>query len=259
MKSRQDEDQSAPKPILLYDPDSLIGRIVLLQNDNKCECLRATISKKIIEPLEEIDDIHHKTVDNINFLIKLGQGRSETILSYNQMLDHLEQENQQDQFYKLRAITAHKKPLSKKDSDYKGCLYNVMIEWERGETTKEPLSSIAADDPATCAVYANKNDLLHLEGWRQFRRTTKNQKKLTRAINMNKIRQVRRSTIFQFGSMVPRDYKQALELDEQNGKSKWYDATKLEMDQIKEYEVFKDVKSAKIDNKYGCTSRVLET
>ena len=76
---------------------------------------------------------------------------------------------------------------------------------------------------------------------------------------MNKIRQVRRSTIFQFGSMVPRDYKQALELDEQNGKSKWYDATKIEMDQIKEYEVFKDVKRAKIDNKYGCTSRVLET
>ena len=51
-----------------------------------------------------------------------------------------------------------------------------MIEWEKGETTKEPLSWIAADDPVTCAVYANQNDLLHLEGWRQFRSTTKNQK-----------------------------------------------------------------------------------
>ena len=76
-----------------------------------------------------------------------------------------------------------------------------------------------------------------------------NQKKLTRAINQNKIRQVRRSTVYQFGYMSPWDYKQALELDEQNGNSKWYDATKVAMDQIKEYEVSKDMGRAKIDNR----------
>ena len=41
-----------------------------------------------------------------------------------------------------------------------------MIEWETGETTEEPLSCIAADDPVTCAVYARQHDLLYLEGWR---------------------------------------------------------------------------------------------
>ena len=39
--------------------------------------------------------------------------------------------------------------------------------------------------------------------------------------------------------MIPGDYKQGLELDEQNGNSKWYDATELEMNQIKEYECSK--------------------
>ena len=45
------------------------------------------------------------------------------------------------------------------------------------------------------------------------------------------------------------DYKQALQLDEQNGNSKWYDATKLEMDQINEYKVFQDHGKAQYDPK----------
>ena len=38
-----------------------------------------------------------------------------------------------------------------------------MVEWETGEITEEPLSLIAADDPVTCAEYAKKHDLLHLD------------------------------------------------------------------------------------------------
>ena len=101
-----------------YDPDSLIGRTFFYQKTTM-----VSVSKKIMETSQELDDIHDKTVDNINFLIKVGQGRSKTILSYDQILDHLEQENQQDQFYNYRAITVHKGPLSKKDPSYKGCLY----------------------------------------------------------------------------------------------------------------------------------------
>ena len=72
---------------------------------------------------------------------------------------------------------------------------------------------------------------------------------LTRAINQSTIRQVRRSAVYQFGFLIPEDYKQALELDEQNGNSKCYDATKLEMDQINEYKVFQDHGKAQYDPK----------
>ena len=155
-------------------------------------------------------------------------------MSYVQILDHLDQQEQQEDLYKFRAITGHRGPLSPQDENYKGSKYNVMVEWETGEITDEPLSLIAADDPVTCAEYAKKHDLLHLDGWKRLKHIAKNQKQLTRAIKQSKIRQVRRSAIYQFGFLIPKDYKRALQLDEQNGNSKWYDATKLEMDQINE-------------------------
>jgi hypothetical protein len=44
----------------------------------------------------------------------------------------------------------------------------VLVEWETGETRYEPLKTIAADDPVTCAEYARENNLLTLDGWKQF-------------------------------------------------------------------------------------------
>ena len=102
-------------------------------------------------------------VDKINFLLDVGQGRSQAIISYNQVLNYLEKANQEDDsLYKFRAITNHHGPLKKSDPIYNGSLYNVMVEWETGEITEEPLSIIAQDDPITCAAYAKKHNLLHL-------------------------------------------------------------------------------------------------
>ena len=84
-----------------------------------------------------------------------------------------------------------------------------MVEWETGERTEEPLSLIAADDPVTCAEYAKKHDLLHLDSWKRLKHIAKNQKQLTRAINQSKIRQVRQSAVYQFGFLIPKDYKHA--------------------------------------------------
>ena len=156
-------------------------------------------------------------------------------MSYVQILDHLDHQEQHDDLYKFSAITGHQGPLSPQDENYKGSKYNVMGEWETGEITEEPLSLIAADDPGTCAVYAKKHGLLHLDGWKRLKHIAKNQKQLTSTINQSKIRQVRRSAVYQFGFLIPKDYKQ--KLDEQNGNNKWCDATKLEMDQINEYKV----------------------
>ena len=170
-------------------------------------------------------------------------------MSYVQSFDHLDHQEQQEDLYKFRAITGHQGPLSPQDENYKGSKYNVMVEWETGEITDEPLSLIAADDPVTCAEYAKKHDLLNLDGWKRLKHIAKNQKQLTRAINQSTIRQVRRLAVYQFGFLIPKDYKQALQLDEQNGNSKWYDATKLEMDQINEYKVFQDHGKAQYDPK----------
>ena len=40
-------------------------------------------------------------------------------MSYVQMLDHLDQQEQQEDLYKFRAITGHQEPLSPQDENYK--------------------------------------------------------------------------------------------------------------------------------------------
>ena len=78
-------------------------------------------------------------------------------MSYVQILDHLDHQEQQEDLYKFRAITGHQGPHSPQDENYKGSKYNVMVEWETGEITVELLSLIAADDPVTCAEYMPRN------------------------------------------------------------------------------------------------------
>ena len=58
------------------------------------------------------------------------------------------------------------------------------------EITYEPLSVIAADDPVTCAAYAEQHDLLAVEGWYRFRSLAKKDEVLARAIKQSKMRQV---------------------------------------------------------------------
>ena len=45
---------------------------------------------------------------------------------------------------------------------------------------------------------------------------------------------------YKHGWQVPRDYTHALQLDVQNGNTKWKDAIDLEIEQMKEYQVFKN-------------------
>ena len=99
-------------------------------------------------------------VDNINLLVDVGQGRSQAIISYNQVLNYLEKANQKDDsLYKFRVITNHHRLLKKSYPNYNGSLYNVMVEWETGEITEAPWSIMAQDDTVACAVYAKEHNV----------------------------------------------------------------------------------------------------
>ena len=127
-------------------------------------------------------------VDNINFLLDVGQGRFQAIISYNQVLNHHEKEDQEDEsLYKFRAITDQHGPLKKSDPNSNGSLYNVMNEWETVEITEEPLSIIAQNDSVACASNGKKHTLLHLHEWNMLKHIAKHQKTLTRAITETRI------------------------------------------------------------------------
>ena len=216
-----------------FDPSDLIGRTFLLPPEENGERHRAKVTRQVVEI---IDQDNGKRVENINFILDFGNGEVEELISYNQLLEHIE--NAQEP-YRFRAIIGHQSPLLASDPDWKGSKYNVQVEWETGEITFEPLSIIAADDPVTCAAYAKENDLLALEGWHRFRSLAKKDKVLARAIKQSKIRQVRRSQTYMFGYLIPRNYMEAMQFDSENKNSKWYDAINLEMESMLEYKVFK--------------------
>ena len=213
--------------------------------------MRAKVTNKVVEEIEAADG---NRIPNINFILDIGEGKVEELITYNQLLDHLEQADEQDnsmdkELYRIRAIIGHEGPLKATDPNWKGSKSNVQIEWETGEITFEPLSVIAADDPITCAAYAKEKTLYNLDGWKQFRHLIKKEKQLTRAIKQSKIRQVRHAKKYMLGFLIPRNYTEAMEFDKANNNSKWYDATKDELDSIHSYEVFQKHEKAQYDKK----------
>ena len=191
IRSRDEENPSGSKPMPTFDPSDLIGRTFLLPPEENGERHRAKVTRQVVEIINQDNG---QRIENINFILDIGNGKVEELISYNlNVQDHdmgLDQE-----LYRFRAIIGHQGPLLASDPDWKGSKYNVQVEWETGEITFEHLSVIAADDPVTCAAYAKEKDLLALEGWHRFRSLAKKDKGLTRAIKQSKIRQVRRSQI----------------------------------------------------------------
>jgi hypothetical protein len=134
-----------------------------------------------------------KGSEYMKFICEVPNSTVDEIFTYNEILNHIEKDNNDlesdtEQLFKFHRIAAHQGPLCSSDKDWKGSSYNVLVEWETGETMYEPLNTIAADDPVTCAEYAKENNLLDTDGWKQFRRLAKNEKKLKLMINQAKLK-----------------------------------------------------------------------
>ena len=206
-----------PPPMSIINLDDLLGRTFLLPMDENGERKRATISDHV--------------KDQLRFKLKIDGDQLDDLISYNQLMEYLEDKTDtgplEDGFYRFKCIIDHKRPYTSSDPEYNGSSYNLLIEWETGEQTWEPLSNIIASDPYTCAVYAKEHNLLNTPGWKK-----------------SKYRQVRASRKYKHGWEVPRDYTHAPQLDIHNGNNKWKEAIDLEIEQIKEYQVFTDVGNA---------------
>ena len=235
-----------------FNPDDLVGTFFLLPPGVIGESLRAKVTRKVVEDIEQADG---ERVQKLSFLLGIGNGKLEEIISYNQLVDHLEAAANDDNeisedLSKCRALIGCQGPLKPTDPNWKGCKYNVHVDWETGEKTYEPLSVQAADDPVTCAMYSIENNLLHIDGWKRFRNLAKRDKSLTRAVIQSRIMQARRAKKYMFGYLITRSYKKALEFDKENSNTKWADATREEMDCIKEQQVFTKHQRVKWDSNH---------
>ena len=122
IRSRQDDaGPSIIKPMPEFDPDNLIGRTFLLPPQENGERPRAKVTKKVVEETEAADG---NRIPNINFILDIGEGKVEELITYNQLLDHLEQADEQDnsmdqELYRFRAIIGHEGPLKATDPNWK--------------------------------------------------------------------------------------------------------------------------------------------
>jgi len=192
----------------------------------------------ITQAVKDHQDKTGRNLDRTKFLCRLNEGEQEELIAYNEILDYLDSQEQGEQLWKFRRITGHEGPLDNNHPSYNGSRYNVMIEWENGEITAEPLNIIAADDPVTCAIYARENGLLDLPGWKRFKPIAKREKKYLRMVNQAKLRSFHTSKRYQYGYEIPKSYDDAMCLDCQNRNDKWAQAIKEEMESINSYKVF---------------------
>jgi hypothetical protein len=75
----------------------------------------------------------------MKFIFEVPNLNVDDMFTHNVFLDHIEKDkdnirNDTEQLYKFRGSTANQGPLRSSDKDDRGSWYNVLVEWETGET-----------------------------------------------------------------------------------------------------------------------------
>jgi len=221
-------------------PDELVTRAHLTEPDDNGQRIRAKIVKRIVD-LEQSLQEHP---DCTQFLVTYeGINRLDEIVAYNQVLEALEDQllddpNDYVTYWTFQDIIAHEGPLTPGSPSYKGSGYNVLVAWEDGSQTYEPLHVMAADSPTVCAIYAERAELLDTPGSKRFKRLASRTKAMERQLNTKSFR---RAPLFKFGYQVPRNHSDCVAINMKNENTKWQEAEALEMKQLAKYDTFDDL------------------
>ena len=102
-----------------FDPNDLIGRTFLLPPGENRERHSAKVTRQVVEI---IDQDNGQRAENINFILDIGNGKVEELISYNQLLEHLKMPKHDmgmdQELYRFRAIIGHHGPLLASDPDW---------------------------------------------------------------------------------------------------------------------------------------------
>jgi hypothetical protein len=167
----------------------------------------------------------------------MSHGKLEEIIAYNELSDVIECQHEAELHspdsasWAFKEITEHQGPLTPSDRRYKGSSYNVLVHWEGGSETFDPLSVMAKEDPITCAKYAKDNDLLDKLGWKSLQHIASRTLKFARMCRQAKLQTERRGPTYKFGILLPTDRNHALRINKDNDDHLWETSLGTEMDQ----------------------------
>jgi len=118
--------------------------------------------------------------------------------------------------------------------------HQVLIEWESGERTWEPISKIYRSTPLELADYAMQHDLINK--WEcksiKIKELAEKSKRMLRLIHHTKLTSHAATPVYIYGVHVPRSHCDAMEMDAKNRNEMWSASEGIEIDQLKEYGVF---------------------
>ena len=253
IKSKDDNTNNSLlnlKPLPGFNPTELIGKYYMGLEQEDGQKFRMKIIKAIANHKADLK----KHPDMVKFLVQNNRKDVEEILTYQDILHHLQKNEAEfydhdEQQLKFKNIISHKGPINQFEPEYNGSKYNLLIEWEDGECTYEPLGIIAEDDPISCAEYAKENGLLETPGWKRFKRFITNEVKLHRIINQIKTKNrtnkhyksSKRPTKYKYGFKIPTNHNEAVQFDKENNNTCWQDAEALEIKLLHQYCTFEDL------------------
>jgi hypothetical protein len=135
----------------VIDPSELIGRTFLMDKEDgqqhRARILNVIDEEEICKRIGEHERELFRQPGHVQFVCSVNDDAYEEILSYNELMDYIEKDEQQHQdkdgngFWNFKHIVGHEGPFRTSDPEYKGSRYNVLVEWENGEITSEPLNS----------------------------------------------------------------------------------------------------------------------
>ena len=180
---------------LYIDPEQLIDKIV--EFDDKPKGVHAMVKERINEG---------------QYRIIYTDGKNE-LFTYQEIIDNLNKELEEDiERWTYDDVSDHR---------WKKGNLEVLIKWDTGEMSWEPIQMIKRDDPITLMKYAKEKGLLGKLEWRWVKRYVKNTKKLNRMYrNIHATKKKKRKIKYKFGIRVPRNLPEAYYLDQLNGNTK---------------------------------------
>ena len=154
-------------------PNDLMGRGFLTKPDERENMKRA----RVVELINKFDDKLDR--DSLRYKFKIVFEKDtpsskdthlDNIMSYNNILDYIERENNNEDgdYWRFRNILSHSLIPGKKVKDRTGI--ETQVVWETGATSKELFEALKKDIPVDLAIYAKENNLLELDGWNTLKR-----------------------------------------------------------------------------------------
>ena len=171
------------------------------------------VRAKILRMVKDHKDRVGKDINQMPEMIKfkcLIDNEYEDVIAYNDIVDYIKQDDGWDGTWKFRKILRHKGPLKSNDKRYKGSSYNLLVEWESGEWSWEPLhtkdkTGVFDTDPVTVGIYAYEKGLVGKKGWNfpYLKQIAKTQRRIIRRANQAKLQSFRHKPIYMYGYLVP--------------------------------------------------------